>query len=74
MTWNNFEFFGLIKQIILKKLKLLPNFVNFKQAILAGNCFNEEWFFATSNKQISQRVTSNFLQRATSATSNERNT
>ena len=71
----------------MKKLKLSPNFVDFKQTIPAGDCFNEEWFFATSNEQISQqvtsdflqrvtsdflqRVTSDFLQRATSATSNE---
>ena len=42
LTWNNFEFFGLRKQIILKKLKLSPNFVDFKQTIPAGDRFNEE--------------------------------
>ena len=42
LTWNNFEFFGLRKQIILKKLDLSPNFVDFKQIIPAGDCFNEE--------------------------------
>ena len=71
MTWNNSEFFGLRKQIILKKLDLSPNFVDFKQIIPAGDCFNEEWFFVTNNEQISQWVTSDLLQRATSATNNE---
>ena len=42
LTWNNSEFFGLIKQIILKKLKLSTNFVDFKQTIPARDCFNEE--------------------------------
>ena len=31
-----------------------------------------ELYFATSNKRISQRVTSDFLQRAISATGSER--
>ena len=42
LTWNNFEFFGLKKQITLKKIKLSPNFVDFKQTIPADDCFNEE--------------------------------
>ena len=32
---------------------------------------SNEWISATSNKRISQRVTSDFLQRPTSATINE---
>ena len=32
---------------------------------------SNEWFLATSKKRIPQRVTSDFLQRATFATSNE---
>ena len=32
---------------------------------------SNEWFFATSNYQILQRVTSDLLQQATSATSNK---
>ena len=77
---SNFEFFGPRKQIILKKLKLSSNFVDFKQTIIpAGDCFNEEWFFAMSikgilqrepvifwNEQLLQRVTGAFLQQATS--------
>ena len=56
----------------MKKLKLSPNFVDFKKTIIpGGDCFNEEWFFATSIEGISQRETSDFLERATSATSNE---
>ena len=56
----------------LKNLKLSSNFVDFKQAIIpAGDCFNEEWFFAMNIEGISHRETSNFLKRATSATSNK---
>ena len=56
----------------MKKLKLSSNFVDFKQTIIpAGDCFNEEWLFAMSIEGISQRETSDFLERATSATSNE---
>ena len=36
------------------------------------SAMSNEWFFATSNEQILQRVMSDFLQRATTATSNER--
>ena len=32
---------------------------------------SNKWFIAMSNKRISQRVTTDFLQRATSATSKE---
>ena len=56
----------------MKKLKVSSNFVDFKQTILAGDCFNEEWFLAMNIKGISQRETSDVLERATSATSNER--
>ena len=56
----------------LENLKLSSNFVDFKQAINpAGDCFNEEWFFAMNIEGISHRETSNFLERATSATSNK---
>ena len=56
----------------MKKLKLRSNFVDFKQTIIpAGGCFNEEWFFAMSIEGISQRETIDFLERATSPTSNE---
>ena len=86
-TWKTSNFFGLRKQIILKKIKFTPNFVGFKQTIIpAGGCFNKKWLFlmqpktryfleraisATINKQIVQRARSDFLQGATSATSNE---
>ena len=57
----------------MKKQKLSSNFVDFKQAIIpAGDCFNEECFFAMSIEGISQRETSGFSQRATSAMSNKR--
>ena len=70
---NNFEYFGLKKQIILKKLKLSPNFVHFKQSIIPGSdCFNEEWFFAMSIEGILQQETNDVLERATSAASSER--
>ena len=50
------------KEFTLKKLKLSSNFVDFKQTIIpAGDCFNEEWFFAMSTEGISQRATSDFL-------------
>ena len=69
---TNFEFFGLKKQIILKKVKLPANFVDFKQTIIpAGDCFNKDWFFAMSIEGILQRKTRDFLERAISATSNE---
>ena len=56
----------------MKKLKLSPNFVDFKKTIIpGGGCFNKEWFFATSIEGISQRETSDFLEQATSATNNE---
>ena len=70
---NNFEFFGTRKQIILKKLKLSSNLVDFKQTIIpVGACFNEAWFFEMSIEGMLQWETSDFLERATSATSNER--
>ena len=69
---TNFEFFGLRKQIILKKLKLPANFVDFKQTIIpVGDYFNKEWFFAMSIEGILQRKTRDFLEWAISATSNE---
>ena len=56
----------------MKKLKLSSNFVDLKQIIIAaGDYFNEELFFAMSIEGISQRETSDFLVRATSATSNQ---
>ena len=70
---NNFEYFGLKKQIILKKLKLSTNFVHFKQSIIPGSdWFNEEWFFAMSIDGILQQETSDVLERAISAASSER--
>ena len=43
LNLDNFEFFGLKKQIMMKKLKLSPNFVDFKQTIIpAGDSFNKE--------------------------------
>ena len=60
---NNFEFFGLRKQIILKKLKLPPNFVDFKQTI--------NTFFAMSIEGNLQQKTRDFLEQANFATSNE---
>ena len=48
---------------MLKKLKLsLSNFVDFKQTTNpAGDCLNEEWFFAMSIEGISQQETSDFF-------------
>ena len=72
LNLDNFEFFGLKKQIMMKKLKLSPNFVDFKQTIIpAGDSFNKEWFFARSIQWILQCETSDLLERGTSATSNE---
>ena len=50
---------------MLKKLKLsLSNFVDFKQTTIpAGDCLNEEWFFAMSIEGISQQETSDFLEQ-----------
>ena len=56
----------------MKKLKLSLNFFDFKQTIIpAGDSFNKEWFFARSIQWILQRETSDLLERATSAMSNE---
>ena len=67
---NNFELFGPRKQIILKKLKLSSNFVDFKKTIISeGYYFNKERFFAMSIEGILQQETSDFLEGATSATS-----
>ena len=46
----------------MKKLKFSSNFFD---------CFNEEWFFGLSIEGISQRETIDFLEQATSGTSNE---
>ena len=72
ICWLEQQIFLPLKQIILKKLKLPPNFVDFKQTIIpAGDCSNKEWFFAISIEEISQRKTRYFLERAISATSDE---
>ena len=56
---------------ILKKLKLPPRFVDFKQTIIpAGACFNE-WQIIFCNEQLLQRVTREVLPQATPATSNK---
>ena len=69
---NSFEFFDLRKQIMLRKLKLPSNFVDFKQTIIpVHDYFNKEWFFAMSIEETLQRKTLDFLERAVSATSNE---
>ena len=78
LTWNNFEIFGFRKQIILKKLKLSPNFIDLWLFWWVTNDLlqwetsvtNNEWFFVTSNFCNKQQANSATSKAWISATSN----
>lgn len=56
MTPNNHHCFYMRKQVILKQVKVLSNFITNKQALFPANIFLQQ-------ANSLERVTSQFLQR-----------